>query len=173
MLQHDVDLLYLSKLNFIDLQILSIINKYCYNYIHKKNLFNQILCYNIPNIVIPKDINILQSITLLYNIVIKLLNGYYPYDLKYPEWVNKQKFKIDMCKKIYSHIVGEICYHIPINDSFIIRIDTEDITYALTTPKAKLKSCYDYIFVDDIVIKQYALFTLPYIKTHCNKLFFI
>jgi hypothetical protein len=150
---------FLSTLDYVDLQNLSQTDKklsdICVNDTILRNILYQtyyeelsksvyIKYYNknnipLPKVYLPPNFPIAEAQQLLYNNILKLVNINFPETLKWPRWINREKFKEDMIRNVYQ----DLCYKIRdylYNQAYISQA-IKDLKHVNITPTNSISPC--------------------------------
>jgi hypothetical protein len=130
LVNYDID--YLSKLDYVDLQSVCKINKQLNNICSNDMILRNILFktydeallnsyyvksykkqnIKLPLLFLPSNFPIAMALQSLYDNIVKLVYINYPKNMKWPRWINKEKFIEDMIRNIYWDLYYKITGYI-------------------------------------------------------------
>lgn len=94
---------YLSKLNYIELKNLSYTNKKFVTICNDNSMLRNILYNKNDKINLPPNYNIATAVNELYNLIREFIHKDYPDD-KYPKWVNVELFMDEIKRYTYDKL---------------------------------------------------------------------
>lgn len=142
---NDID--YLSSLDYVDLQSLcqtnKQLNKICSNNIILRNILYKTyhdalenslykrgykkMNIKLPELFLPPNFPIAEALQSLYNNILKLVFVNYPKNMKWPRWIDQEKFIQDMVRNIYWDLYFKITSYLYENKTVISIVDLTQV----------------------------------------------